>query len=109
MLRATALAALVLASQAVTTLHIKIVLTEADGTTTPVARHRLLISDNPTTAPPRVVTTGVDGSVDVKLKPGNYTVESDQPVSFHGKTYQWTQTLDVASGRDATLQFTAKN
>jgi len=109
MLRATALAALILASQAGATLHIKIVLTDADGTTTPVARHRLLISDNPTSAPPRVVTTGVDGTADVTLKPGNYTVESDKPVSFHGKTYQWTQTLDVVAGRDTTLQLSAKN
>jgi len=115
MLRAIVAAALLLAApcavqaQALSTLHIKIVLTDADGTTTAVPRHTLLISDNPTTAPPRVVTTGVDGTADVKLKPGNYTVESDRAVSLRGKAYQWTQTLDVVAGRDTTLELTSKN
>ena len=72
-------------------------------------RHTLLISDNPTTAAPRAVTTGLDGTVDVKLKPGNYTIESDRPVSLHGKAFQWTQTLDVVAGRDTVLELTTKN
>ena len=115
MFRAIVAAALLLVApcvvqaQALSTLHIKIVLTDVDGTTTAVPRHTLLISDNPTTAPPRVVTTGVDGTADVKLKPGNYTVESDRPVSLRGKAYQWTQTLDVVAGRDTTLELTSKN
>ena len=115
MLRATVLAVLfsiapgAAVAQSLSTLHIKVVLTEADGTTTAVPRHTLLISDNPTTAPPRTVTTGVDGTVDVKLKPGNYTIESDHPVSLHGKAFQWTQTLDVVAGRDTLLELTAKN
>jgi trypsin-like peptidase len=115
MLRAAVAAALLLSAlcvvhaQTLSTLHIKIVLTDADGTTTAVPRHTLLISDNPTTAPPRVVTTGVDGTADVKLKPGNYTVESDRPVSLRGKAYQWTQTLDVRAGRDTVLELTSKN
>ena len=99
----------VVVAQPVSTLHIKVALTEVDGTVVPVPRHTLLISDNPTTAAPRTVTTGVDGTVDVKLKPGNYTVESDRPVSLHGKAFQWTQTLDVAAGRDTVLELTAKN
>src|SRR5689334_2832076 len=75
-------------------LHVKIVLVDADGKATPVARHALLISDNPSTAPPRRVVTMMDGTAEVRLPPGNYTVESDQPVAFRGKAYQWTQTLD---------------
>jgi hypothetical protein len=115
MLRTTVLAAvLLIASQTATaqptsTLHIKIVLSDVGGVTTPVARHALLISDNPSTTAPRLVTTGVDGSADVKLRPGNYTIESDRPVAFHGKTYQWTQTLDIVAGRDSVLELTAKN
>ena len=115
MVRATVLALLfsiaprALDAQAVSTLHIKVALTEADGTTMPVPRHTLLISDNPTTAPPRTVTTGVDGTADVKLKPGNYTIESDRPVALHGKAFQWTQTIDIVAGRDRVLELTAKN
>ena len=72
-------------------------------------RHALLISDNPASAPPRRIVTALDGTADVKLRPGNYTVESDQPVAFHGKAYQWTQTVDIVAGRDAVLELTADN
>jgi Trypsin-like peptidase domain len=116
MLRVTVLGVLTLVvtphalhAQAVSTLHIKVALTETDGTAMPVPRHTLLISDNPTTAPPRTVTTGVDGTANVKLKPGNYTIESDRPVALHGKAFQWTQTIDVVAGRDTLLELTAKN
>jgi S1-C subfamily serine protease len=69
----------------------------------------LLVSDNPASAPPRQVVTALDGTADVKLRPGNYTVESDRPVVFHGKAYQWTQMVDVVAGRDAVLELTADN
>jgi S1-C subfamily serine protease len=113
--RATVFAALLLSApcavdaQALSTLHIKVVLTDANGATTPVPRHALLISDNPSTAAPRLVTTAVDGTAEVKLQPGNYTVESDRPVAFHGKAYQWTQIVDIVAGRDAVLELSSKN
>src|SRR5216117_1173702 len=94
-------------AQTLSVLHIKVVVVDADGKMTPVPRHALLISDNPATAPPRRIVTALDGTADVRLRPGNYTVESDQPVAFHGKTYQWTQMVDVAAGRDAVLELTA--
>src|SRR5262245_30106726 len=90
-------------------LHITVVLLDADGKGVPVPRHALLISDNPATEAPRRVVTGPDGTADARLKPGNYTVESDEPVAFQGKAYQWTQTLDVVAGRDAVLELTAAN
>jgi S1-C subfamily serine protease len=97
------------AGQELRVLHIKIVLVDADLRATPVPQHALLISDNPATSTPRRVVTGQDGTVDVRLRPGNYTVESDLPVSFRGKAYQWAQTLDVVAGRDSTLELTADN
>jgi hypothetical protein len=36
-------------------------------------------------------------------------VESDKPVAFQGKAYQWTQILDVHAGRETTLELTAGN
>ena len=42
----------------------------------------LLISDNPATGAPRRVVTSLEGTVDVRLRPGNYTVESDEPLVF---------------------------
>jgi Trypsin-like peptidase domain len=95
--------------QTVSVLHIKVVVVDAEGKTTPVPRHVLLISDNPATTTPRQVTTAMDGTADVKLRPGNYTVESDQPLVFRGKSYLWIHTLDIVAGRDAVLELTAKN
>jgi S1-C subfamily serine protease len=115
MLRALFLATLFLVSsraafgQALSVLHIRVVVIDEEQKATPVPRHMLLISDNPATAPPRQVVTASDGSAEVRLRPGNYTVESDQSVVFHGKAYQWTQTLDIVAGRDAVLELTAGN
>jgi S1-C subfamily serine protease len=112
--RAFAVATLLLllapaAAQAPAVLHIRVVLADAAGKPVPVPRHALLISDNPSTAPPRRVVTGLDGTADVRLRPGNYTVESDEPAAFQGKAYQWTRTIDVAAGRDTNLDLTRAN
>jgi S1-C subfamily serine protease len=95
--------------QAPSVLHIKVVVVDAERNATPVPRHLLLISDNPASAPPRRIFTAVDGTADVRLRPGNYTVESDRPVAFAGKAYQWTQMVDVTAGHDAVLELTADN
>ena len=47
--------------------------------------------------------------MEVRLRPGNYTVESDEPLIFQGKAYEWRQTLDVAPGRVTSLELTAGN
>jgi trypsin-like peptidase len=91
------------------TLRIRAILTGSDAQPTPVARHELLISDNPSSAPPRLVTTGLDGTAEVRLRPGNYTVESDHPIAFNGTSYLWTVTVDVVAGRDVVLELTATN
>ena len=95
--------------QALTVLHIKVVLVDVERQTTPVPRHELLISDNPVSAAPRLIVTGLDGTADVKLRPGSYTVESDHAVAFHGKAYQWTQMVDIIAGHDTVLELTADN
>jgi S1-C subfamily serine protease len=98
-----------LSGQTLSVLHIKVVLPDAEGRATPVPRHALLISDNPATSAPRRVVTAQDGTADVRLVPGNYTVESDRPTALRGKAYQWTQIVDIAAGRDAVLELTAAN
>ena len=97
------------AGQPVSVLRVKIVLADTQSRPMPVSRHTLLVSENPTSAPPRVMVTGIDGTAELKLRPGNYTVESDKPVTLLGKTYQWTQIVDVVSGRDTVLELTAAN
>ena len=95
--------------QTLVVLHIKVTVADAAGTPMPVARHALLISDNPSTSAPRRVVTTADGTADVRLRPGNYTVESDEPFNLAGKSFQWTETLDVRAGRDVVLELTARN
>ena len=53
--------------------------------------------------------TDLDGTPDVRLRPGNYIVESDQPVALQGKAYRWRQTLDIVAGRDSALDLTVAN
>ena len=115
LLRVLACAALVFllpsssTGQAIGVLRVRVVLADADGAPTPATRYALLVSDNPATAEPRRIITALDGAVEVKLRPGNYTVESDKPLAFRGRRYQWTQTVDVAAGRDTVLDLTAAN
>ena len=96
------------AAQDTGVLRITVVLTDADGTATPIPRVVLLVSDNPATGEPRRVRTGADGAVEIKLPPGNYTVESDAPVALGTQSYLWTQTIDVARGSNA-LSLTPAN
>jgi hypothetical protein len=95
--------------QTLSILRVRVVLLDAGQRPTPVAGHALLVSDNPASAPPRRIVCGRDGRADVRLRPGSYTVESERPVAFNGKVYQWTQTLEIAAGRDATLELTSDN
>jgi hypothetical protein len=90
-------------------LRITVALADAERGVTPVARHLLLISDNPASAEPRRILTGADGTVVVRLRPGSYIVESDKPVAFQGKGYEWTQVVEIPAGRDVVLELTAAN
>jgi len=109
--RACLVAALLLdvSAQTLGVLRIKVTIVDADGHARPVPHHALLISENPSSAPPQRAVTALDGTAEVRLRPGNYTVESDQPLVFQGKAYEWRQTLDVASGQVTSLVLTADN
>jgi hypothetical protein len=102
-------APITIAGQTLVVLHIRAVLTDATGQSRPVARHALLISDDPPTRETRRIVTNIDGTADVRLRPGNYVVESDQPVALQGKAYRWRQTLDIVAGRDSALDLTLAN
>ena len=100
MLRALVLATLLTALPAASAvqppsvLNIKAVVKDADGSATPVPRYLLLVSENPPEATPRRVMTALDGTATVRLRPGNYTVESDQPFAFRASSIRgsrrWT-------------------
>src|SRR6187401_2754353 len=97
-MRALAIAILLAAApwasaQQLAVLHIKVGLPDAGGALVPIPRVVLLVSDNPPSGEPKRIITLQDGTVDVRLRPGNYTVESDQPIAFEGKGYTWTQII----------------
>lgn len=96
-------------SQSQGVLRITVVLPDAQGTATPVPNYVLLVSDNPATALPRRVVTSREGTATVRLRPGVYTVESDRPVAFGAKSYQWTEFIEVGETTDVTLELTAAN
>ena len=92
-------------AQALSTLHITVTLTDATGKITLVARHALLISEEPPSTAPRRTFTTLAGTADISLRPGRYAVESDQPVAFEGRSYEWAQRIDIVErlrGRSAT-------
>jgi S1-C subfamily serine protease len=97
------------AAQPLGVLRVKVTIVDADGHARPVPRHALLISANPSSAAPQRTITALDGTAEVHLRPGNYTVESDEPLIFQGKAYEWRQTLDVAPDRLTILELTAGN
>jgi S1-C subfamily serine protease len=100
---------LALAGQDAGLLRVRVVLMDASGVATPIPRLVLLVSDDPPTDEPRRVRTTADGTIELKLAPGSYVVELDEPVAFRGKAYTWTQTVKVAAGRDTVLDLTAAN
>jgi S1-C subfamily serine protease len=90
-------------------LRIKVTLANDTQAATPVQRHALLVSDEPPSAEPRQIFTAADGTAILRLRPGSYVVESDRPVSFGGRAYQWRQEVEIVAGRDLTLDLTADN
>jgi S1-C subfamily serine protease len=90
-------------------LHISVSIVDQNGQPMPVPRFRLQVSDNPATALPRRLITSLDGKVDIRLAPGNYSVESEKPLISGGKSYQWSVTVDVVLGRDAKIELTGTN
>ncbi|HYE87373.1 MAG TPA: hypothetical protein VEA16_13520, partial [Vicinamibacterales bacterium] len=43
------------------------------------------------------------------LKPGVYTVESDEPLSFRGQAFEWTQMVTVPAGGEVVLELGPAN
>ncbi|HEX8027542.1 MAG TPA: trypsin-like peptidase domain-containing protein, partial [Vicinamibacterales bacterium] len=97
------------AAAQLSTLRIQVTLADADGGAVPMRGVVLLLSDNPASAEPKRIVTTSDGSIELNLRPGSYTIESDRPIAFQGKAYEWTQIVEIASGRNATLELTARN
>ena len=88
-------------------LRITLALAGPGGTVSP--RHALLVSEEPPSRAPRLLRTGPDGTATMRLAPGRYLVESDEPVRFGGAAYAWRQAVEIAAGRETLLELTASN
>ena len=97
------------AQSATGTLQVRVTIDTGDGATTPVPRHALLVSDTPPSRAPWRVRTTADGTGTLTLPPGTYVVESEEPLAFRGKSYEWRQSIDVAAGAVSALELTATN
>src|SRR5690242_3436482 len=106
---AVVVGASVVSAQQASVLHVKVSLLDRARQATPVPHHGLLISEDPPSTVPRRVATGADGTVDIKLRPGRYVVESDKPVAFEGRVYQWSARVTVAAGGETSLELNAAN
>jgi hypothetical protein len=95
--------------QELAVLHVRVWVLDADQRRLPAAGHALLASDDPPTSVPRRVVTSSEGTAELRLRPGKYTIESERPFILNGRSYEWTETIDIGVGRDATLELTADN
>jgi hypothetical protein len=106
--RAAALAAGVvflgagLAAQATATLKVSVLIVDADLNVKPVPRHVLMVRRADGAGDPQRLVMGFDGKAELKLAPGNYTLESEKPVEFQGHAYHWKQPVTVAAGATPT-------
>src|SRR4029079_9858015 len=82
---------------------------DAPGHRRPPARPARLISHEPQTQETRRIVTSIDGTADVRLRPGRYVIESDQPIALEGKAYRHMQGTGLVAGQDSSLELTIAN
>jgi len=97
------------AAQDLQLVRIRVSVLTADQRRVPVGRHVLLISDEPVTAAPRRVVTAADGTAEIRLRPGTYIAESDQPFVLESRAYEWVHPFSVAAGAEMTVELTSAN
>lgn len=93
-------------SQATAVLQIAVSMPDGRGGSQAIARFAVQVTDNPASAPPRRTVTGANGTVELRLPPGNYTVESVQPLTHDGQVFQWAVTVDLLAGQRTTVELT---
>lgn len=90
-------------------LKVRVSMATGEGGAAQGRRHALLVSDNPPSRAPWRILTAADGTGKVTLPPGNYTVESEEPLVAQGRTFEWRQTVDVTAGGETALVLDAGN
>ena len=76
------------------------VLVDKDLTQKPVPHLSLTLTDLNATSPSLVLKTALDGTVEVRVKPGNYTLVSPQGIEFQGRQFSWN--IEIVVGLSGT-------
>ena len=90
-------------------LLVTVIVATGDGSPPAGRRHVLLVSDNPPSRSPWRLVTALDGTGKISLPPGNYTIESEQPLVAQGRAFEWRQNVDVPAAGTVTVNLTVDN
>ncbi len=55
------------------------------------------------------VTTSFEGTAEVALAPGNYTIRSAKPLEFDGSSYSWDHAFIVEPGKTGNIELSGDN
>ena len=94
-------------AQSPVTVQIVAMLVDSELSVRAVPRHALTIASSGG-ASQRVVT-GLDGKVQLQLPAGKYTIESERPVDFQGKSYRWSLPIAVTGPTTQILELSTDN
>jgi len=72
----------------------------------PVPLTDFRISGSAGGAPPRIVRTDEKGNLSIALAPGQYVIESVQPLRFRDRTLRWKHAFSVETGKPTLLKLT---
>jgi len=91
-----------------TKLKTRVILVDKDLNQKPVPHFTLALLPKDPPGAPVTIKTGLDGSAETTLLPGNYKLSTPEPVEFQGKRYQWEMEIIIA-GQDFVLELSNDN
>ena len=94
-------------AQSIATLQITTVLVDTDLNVKPVPRHVFLLRAG--AGEIQRIVTGLDGKAQIVTSPGDYTLESERPVDFQGKSYKWKVSISLSPGQSIAVELSIDN
>lgn len=62
-----------------------------------------------TSFPATKVSTSAEGTVELALSPGGYTIASEKPLAFQNRNFAWEQPFAVERGKAITIELSSDN
>ena len=99
-----------LAAQGPANITLKVTVVDKALNLRPVPKYVLVIKrQGQPGSPVQRVSTSADGTASAALLPGDYTVNSEGPLSFEDKNYSWDLTFKVVAGTNAVIELSSDN